>query len=191
MSRLCQIRIHPPGLASVLALALTALFWTGPVFSASWDVLVPLDKVEQVPIGKAGKMYLTVGDKGIKVPVTGPGVITGYARIAFAPDAKGQVDGLLELTGVPRMQAQEIMEFHPSSKSTWGDDRPGKPSGGRKFTIEVPQGEFLLELAGKLPGGVPMLIILYYEGPRQPHLAGVEGATKDGKKTKTKAKVYF
>ncbi|RKX31313.1 MAG: hypothetical protein DRP71_13630 [Verrucomicrobia bacterium] len=183
-----KVSVFLPVPVSVLVLALVFLFWTGPGFAASWDVLVPLDQVDQVPIGKAGKLYLTVGDKGIKVPVTGPGVITGYARIAFPPGEEGKVDGLLEFSGVPRMEAQKIMVFSPSRKSTWGDDRPGKPSGGHKFTIEVPEGEFLLELAGFLPGGDPMLIILYYEGPPQPHLAVAKDQAKGERTTKKKAK---
>ncbi len=184
MIRLCKTRNPLPGPALTLALALTLLFWTGAGFAVTWDVLVPVDKVDEVPIGKAGKKYMAVTDKGVKVPVVGPGVITGYARVAFPDGADGTVDGLLEFSGVPRLEAQKIMVFKPSTKSTWGDDRPGVPSGGHKFTIEVPEGEFLLELAATLPGGDPMLVIMYYEGPPQPHLVGKQAEKKATKKAK-------
>jgi hypothetical protein len=184
MIRLCNNRIPLRPLASNLTVTLMLLLWAGTGLAASWDVLVPVDKVEEVPIGKTGKMYMAVTDKGVKVPVVGPGMITGFARVAFPHGAEGTVDGLLELTGVPRVEGQLIWVFTPSTKSTWGDDRPGVPSKGHKFTIDVPEGEFLLEMAATLPGGDPMLVILYYEGPPQPHLVGKQAEKKAAKKAK-------
>ncbi len=172
--------------AAVLGFLAVALALSGPDAVAR-EVLQPLESVEQVPIGSAGKLYLTVGDKGIRVPVVGPGVVTGFVRIAFPPGLKGPVDGLLELSGVPRVEGRTIFEFSPSGKSTWGDDRPGVPSGGKKFTVDVPAGEYLLEMKGTLAGGNSMLMLLYYEGPPQPHLAG----SKSGQKKKVKAAVTF
>jgi hypothetical protein len=185
MIRLSNLRIPLRSLVSNLAVTLTLLLWVGTGLSASWDVLVPVDKVEEVPVGKTGKMYMAVTDKGVKVPVVGPGVITGFARVAFPDGAEGALDGLLEFTGVPNLETQLIMTFVPSTKSSWGDERAGKPSSGIKFTIEVPEGEYLLEMAATLPGGDPMLVILYYEGPPQPHLVGKKAEKTAAKKAKT------
>ena len=185
MIRLSNLRIPLRSLVSNLAVTLTLLLWGGAGLAASWDVLVPVDKVEEVPVGKTGKMYMAVTDKGVKVPVVGPGVITGFARVAFPDGADGALDGLLEFTGVPNLETQLIMTFVPSTKSSWGDERAGKPSSGIKFTIEVPEGEYLLEMAATLPGGDPMLVILYYEGPPQPHLVGKKAEKTAAKKAKT------
>ncbi len=191
MRQLREIITWLPRSATVLGLFTVGMILSGPDVAFGSAVLLPLDQVEQVPIGKTQKLYLTVGDKGIRVPVTGPGVIRGFVRIAF-PDGKvGPVDGLLDLSGVPGLTTRNIFEFTPSSKSSWGDDRPGTPSGGRKFSVEVPEGEYILELVGRVPGGDPLLILMYYDGPPQPHLAGKEAQVAAKPKKKVKKAVTF
>ncbi len=150
--------------------------------------LRPLGNVEQVPIGKDGKIYLAVGSELVKVPVTGPGKLTGYARVPLPTDAPTTVAGTLKMTGVPGIPGEIPFEFRPSRRSVWGDNRPGAPSGGKKFSLEIPEGGFTLELSSTVAGGDPMLVILYYDGPPQPRMAGLipASATKPAAPAKKK-----
>ncbi len=149
----------------------TFMLWAGPGSGAELSSLRPLGKVQQVPIGKDGKIYLSVGSETVKIPVTGPGKLTGYARVPMPSDATTTVAGTLHLGGVPGFPTEIPFEFRSSRRAAWGDDRPGAPSGGRKFNLEVPEGGFTLELTGSVPGGDPILVILYYDGPPQPRMA--------------------
>jgi len=174
-----------PALASALSLVL--LVWASPGLGAARTTLQPLGRVTTVPIGKDNKTYLAIGSAEVRIPLSGPGKVTGYARVTLAAEATEPVAGSLLLGGVPGVPAKLELEFRRSKSAVWGDDRPGLPSGGRKFVLEVPDGEFILELQGSAPDGEPVLVILYYDGPRQPHL---EARTTDasGKTSRTKSK---
>ena len=65
-----------------LLLLLLVLCPQGFSAAAELTALRPLGQVELVPVGKKQKIYLAVGSETVKIPVTGPGVITGYARVA-------------------------------------------------------------------------------------------------------------
>ncbi len=177
--------------ASVLAAVVLATALAGAVAPclAQRTFLQPLAKVQRVPIGQDAKPYLTVAPDGLKVPLAGPGRLTGYARVALPTTPAAPVNGRLRLSGLPGAPVELPLEFRPSRRARWGDDRPGAPSGGRKFTLDVPAGEFILELTATVPGDNPMLVLLYYEGPPQPHLptatatahnAGADKSAKSG-----------
>jgi hypothetical protein len=170
--------------------ALVLLIMLSAGFSSAVDLttLRPLGIVEQVPIGKDGKIYLAVGSETVKVPVTGPGKITGYARIPMPTDAPTAISGTLSLSGIPGIPAEFPFEFRSSRRAVWGDDRPGAPSGGKKFSMEIPEGVFTLELVGAVPGGDPMLVILYYDGPAQPNMPGLAPVVLPASNKKAKKK---
>jgi hypothetical protein len=169
-------RLAPCHPSQVLIMLLGAMFWSGFSLGAELNALRPLGQVEQVPVGKDGKIYLSVGSQAVGFPVTGPGRITGYARVPMPTDAPLQVDGVLFLNGIPATPTELPLTFKPSRRAVWGDARAGVPSGGRKFSVEVPEGRFTLELTSKVPNDDPMLVILYYEGPQQPDVPGLAPA---------------
>ncbi len=168
----------PASFPRTVALVLASILWAGGVFGADLFTLRTLDPVQQVPIGKDGKLYLAIGHKTVGFPVHGPGKITGYARVSLPTDDPSQVSGHLFLQGIPGAPTDFPLTFRPSRRASWGDSRPGVPSGGRKFTVEVPEGEFSLELNSLVPSGDPMLVILYYDGPGQPNLPSSKTKTK-------------
>lgn len=154
-------------------LVLLSVACSGSVFSAELSSLRPLGSVQQVPIGKDAKIYLAVGSDVVLIPVTGPGKITGYARVPMPTDDPVTASGTLYLGGVPGIIDNIPFEFRASRRASWGDERPGAPSGGRKFTLEIPEGGFTLQLNSVVAGGDPMLLILYYDGPPQPRMPGL------------------
>ncbi len=172
----------------VLVLALFILLGAGLSAAADLTTLRPVGQVEQVPIGKDAKIYLAVGSEAVKIPVTGPGKLTGYARVPLPTDAPTAVAGTLQMNGVPSAPTELPFEFRPSRRAAWGDDRPGAPSGGKKFSLEVPAGDFTLELKSVVPGGDPMLVILYYDGPPQPSVPGLAPISIGKKSPKAKKK---
>jgi len=176
-----------------LTLGLLTLVWSDPSFAVARIVLSPSTKVTWVPIGEDLKPYLTVTNAGLEVPVRGPGKITGYARIALSEGAITPVPGVLRLSGLPGAPAELPFEFRSSSAATWGDDRPGAPSGGRKFSLDVPDGDHVLKLSGNAAGATLIMVILYYDGPPQlitgngpPQMTAA--VTKRPTKTRTKSK---
>ena len=187
---LSRTGIHPTRwLTTVLAAAAAwAALGTAPARAAERAVLEPLGPVPTVPVGSDAKDYLTIGSVPVNIPLAGPGELTGYARIALASDSSDPEDavdttpGSLTAAGLPGPPQVLKFSFEPSSSSVWGDDRPGVPSGGRKFTLAVPAGEHTLTLTGAAPEGAPVLVILYYEGPRQPHLPPESEAVASSKK---------
>lgn len=154
-------------LIAALVLGLLTPICSGPAFGVQRVILGPASGAEWVPIGADLKPYLTVTNAGLEVPVTGPGKITGYARIALAEGIVPPVSGLLRLSGLPGAPTELPFDFRASSRATWADDRPGAPSGGRKFVLEVPDGQHVLKLSGNAAGATLIMVILYYEGPPQ------------------------
>ncbi|MCP4291829.1 MAG: hypothetical protein GY780_08355 [bacterium] len=157
-------------------------------FSAALTALRPLGQVEEVAIGKKEKVYLVVGDSTVKVPIIGPGQITGYARVAMPTEGSAAIGGTLTLGGLPGAPQKLPFQFKASRRSSWSDSRPGAPSGGRKFILEVPEGEFNLSLNGSATSGDPILVILYYDGPAQPDLPGLAKSAPVAKTPKKKKK---
>ncbi len=162
-----------PNNLKALVLALLVLMVPGLLNAAELTALRPLGQVELVPIGKKQRIYLTVGAKTVKIPITGPGVITGYARVPMPTDAPVEISGTLSMVGFPGAPNSLPFKFKPSRRASWGDSRSGAPSGGRKFTVDVPDGGFTLSLSSRVSTGDPMLVILYYEGPAQPKMPGL------------------
>ena len=187
-----RISFAPSCHLKTVVLALLVLMNPGLVFAAELTVLRPLGQVEQVLIGKKQKIYLAIGAETVNVPITGPGVITGYARVPIPTDAPGEIGGTLTMSGFPGAPDQLPFKFSPSRRASWGDDRPGAPSGGRKFSVDVPEGTFTLALTSNVTTGDPMLVILYYEGPAQPAVPGlVPTVVLNASKPKKKKKKLF
>lgn len=152
-----------------------------------------LGSPETAAVGKIGPVdYMVVAAAGLKVPIEGPGTVTGYVRASLPTDHAGSVPGTLRLAGVPGVPPVQEFRFRASRRSAWGEKRPGVPSSGRKFLFEVPPGRHDLLVSGEAPGGDPLLVILYFEGPRQPEVKGlVIPAAAQPKKKKKKGKPFF
>jgi len=166
-----KLIIKPSALSVALIFLIT--LWTGAALAVELSSLRPLGDVQQVPIGKDGKIYLVVSAQTVKIPVTGPGKITGYARVPMPTEGAANISGALNLKGLPGIPASLDFEFRPSRRASWTDGRAGAPSGGRKFSLDVPEGGFTLEMKSSVPGGDPILVILYYDGPPQPRMPGM------------------
>jgi len=134
---------------------------------------LPLGSPETVPVGKAAKPYLVVSGDAVQIPLVGPGLLTGYARVAYLPGETAAKSGVLNLAGVPGAPPLLSFDFNTSKRAVYGDARPGAPSGGRKISIPIPEGVFTLSVQGEAPDGSSMFVILYYDGPAQPVVAGL------------------
>ena len=180
-------------LACICALLAAAL---GAISSAqAAPQLYPLGKPDTAPVGRTAKIYFRVADQPVVVPVVGPGQITGYVRAALSGDPPQRDAGTLDIAGVPGLPAELPFTFAPSRSSRWADDRPGVPSSGRKFNLEIPAGRHDLQLTGQTAAGADLWLILYYDGPAQPDLSGllapVAAAKPAGKSTKKKSPWSF
>jgi opacity protein-like surface antigen len=159
-------------MSRALASVLLALVLAAAAPAAARDVVAPLGAAEPTPIGDNGTEYYDVGRKPLRLDVVGPGTLSGYTRMALAgPDAEA-VAGTLTIAGVVEASLSIEFTFTPSSSSRWNDNRPGVPSGGRKFSVEVPPGAHRLELTAS----PAMLAVLYWDGPPLP---GAEGDDED------------
>jgi hypothetical protein len=168
MTRAC-LR-HP----SLLLLTVLSLLLTDVGAARAAETLRPLAPVQVVPIGRTATPYLVLDKEPVLVPVTGPGEITVFARIPMPADAATPHKGVLTLRGLDPRPRMEILEFRPSRTSTWHDGRPGAPSSGTRVSLTVPAGTHQLELSGQAVGGDPLLVILYFEGPPQPEVPGLQ-----------------
>ncbi len=175
----------------LLCLGLALLLLPTGVLAASLE-LRPVGKVETVPVGKTdAKNYLLVGTQTVRIPLAGPGTVTGYARAQLSAGSRQSTAGTLNLGGVPGVEPSLEFSFRPSRVSVYADDRPGQPSGGRKFSFDVPAGRHDLNLSGHGPEGQPLLVILYYEGPAQPDVPGMVMPEVAKTKPKKKGKPFF
>lgn len=136
--------------------------------------LRPLGKVETIPIGRTAKAYLVISDEPVVFPVIGPGTLTMYARVAMPTDTPDHRKGTLTLNGLNPESEKIGLNFPPSRSTKWTDNRPGNPSAATKLKREVPAGERNLEISASVIGGGPMLVILYYDGPDQPEVPGLQ-----------------
>jgi len=171
-----------PALALILAGLLTVT--DNSAVAAERFTLRPQGEVERVPVGRNARNYLVVGQAGIEVRLMGPGLVSGYARLALPSETTTAVPGVLKLSGTAAVPTVLDLQFKPSAKAVWGDDRAGRPSGGRKFSLKVPAGKHTLRLQSGETGGLTMLVVLYYEGPDQP----IPGITRTSGKTGAKRK---
>lgn len=175
----------------LLSLGLMLLLLPGVTNAASRQ-LRATGKVETAPVGKnSPKAYLVIGTDPVHIPLEGPGEITGYARVTLPADSAGPVSGALLVEGLPGAAPRMEFTFRPSRRSAFGDGRAGQPSGGRKFTLEVPEGKHTLHLRGEAPGGAPVLAILYYEGPEQPQVPGLVIPEAAQPKPRKKSQPFF
>ncbi len=149
------------------------VFLLAPQLAQAAYSLKPLGSPETIPVGKAGKAYLVVSNQPVQIPIIGPGKLTGYARVAFAPGETDAKSGVLTLGGIAGIPGTLPFEFKTSARAVYGDARPGTPSGGRKITVSIPDGVFTLSVHGEATDGSPVFTILYYDGPSQPAVPGL------------------
>ena len=164
-----NFRLVIPGLLGWLALGLVVCHPLG----AATITLQPLGEVPTVGIGRTAKSYLVIARDPVVIPVVGPGTVTFYARVPMPTDTTDHRIGVLTIGGLTPADLDFPLEFLPSSSTGWADGRPGNPSAGTKSSFDVPAGEYSLKLRSVVPGGDPMLLILYYDGPAQPALPGL------------------
>jgi len=155
---------------AVLALLLAGLI-ADPA-TATYSPL-PVGEVLTIGIGASGREYLVVSIPPVTIPLNGPGVLTGYIRVAFAPDEQDSKLAALDLRGVPGLPRSLPLELERSEKSFYTDGRTGTPSGSEKFRLEIPAGTHALVLDGSAVDGSGMFVRLYYDGPSQPQVPGL------------------
>ncbi|MFH1841881.1 MAG: hypothetical protein ABIF77_01625 [bacterium] len=132
----------------------------------------PEEDVSVVPVGKSAKSYLLLAaDQPLTMLLTGPGQLSGFARVHYADGETAAKEGRLIVLGVPDQPATLNLSFQPSSKGLYADSRDGAPSGGQKFSLELTAGEHRVELRGDCVGGSDIFVILYYDGLPQPDSA--------------------
>jgi len=132
----------------------------------------PEEDVSVVPVGKTAKSYLLLSaEQPLTLLLTGPGQLSGFARTHYLDGETAAKEGRLIVLGIPDQPATLNLSFQPSSKGMYADSRDGQPSGGRKFSVELPAGEHRIELRGDCVDGSDMFVILYYNGPPQPDSA--------------------
>ena len=139
--------------------------------------LRPVGEVETVPIGRSAKPYMVVSGDRVVIPLVGPGQVTIYARVPMPENNPGPRRGTLTVEGIAPSPQDFPLEFRPSRSAHWPDDRPGAPSASAKTSLSVPEGEHRLMLSSSVIGGGPMLVILYYDGPEQPAVPGLQPRT--------------
>ncbi len=172
----------------VLALLLGAVLLP-PGAARAADLLHPVGPVPIVPLGRAATPYLVVGARPVQIPIQGPGTVTLYARVAMpdqSPSRQSTSDqtksraaatprsGVLQVEGLPGQPLALDLEFRPSRSATWPDDRAGRPSAGTRASLEIPAGRHDLRLSAVLPGNEEMLVVLYFDGPAQPRVPGLQ-----------------
>ena len=174
-----------------LILALLAAFAV-PHRAQAAETAFPVGPVPTVAMGRQARIYYEIGTVPVRLPLEGPGTVTLYARVGMpAADAVTR-QGELQVAGLPGGTQDLALSFRPSRTASWPDGRPGRPSAGTKTTIEVPAGRHDLQLTATVPGGDPLLVTFYYDGPDQPEVAGLMGpritaptAAKKAKKKKS------
>lgn len=145
-----------------------------------------------VPVGSGSDMkdYLLIGVEGVEFHLSGPGDLAGWARGHFDEDEDGAKARRLIFAGVPGIAGADTFEFKPSSSSEYGDDKAGRPSGGRKVSPRrLPAGSYTLRL--RAPDG-PVMVRLdwepeFVEGGIQP--AGAAAKPREKSPWKTSATV--
>jgi|GEM_PF-2273736 len=168
----------------LLTCLLGASLAAGPIHAQT--ALRPIGKVPIALVGRSAKPYLEIGSQPVAIPLAGPGRITGYARAVLPVEDPAPVRGTLFVAGIPGLPGSQAFEFKASARSAWAEERSGIPSGGRKLTLDIPEGTHTLELTADVAGGNSMLVLLYYEGPDQPKVPGLMVTAPSGKPKKQK-----
>ena len=166
------MRARLRGVITIALLAMGCMLAFSPALAAI--TLRPLGDVESIPIGRAAKPYLVLGPNPVTFPLLGPGTVTVFARVPMPTDDPTTRRGTLIVSGLGSGARKIPLEFRPSRSASWPDTRPGAPSAGAKTTLEIPAGEHQIQLQGTAFGGDPMLAILYYNGPEQPEVPGLQ-----------------
>ena len=110
---------------------------------------IPQPSTEAATIGVGERQYLVLGEEAVLFPLTGPGTFWGFARIGFAPAERTTRSATLVLRGLADRIIRIPLDFKPGrGDAAWGEHRPDRPSGGRRFEIHVPAGTWTVGLSG-------------------------------------------
>jgi hypothetical protein len=170
--------IRDCGLPVFLVLA-GHLLCTGTVVAQSGRSFIPQPATESATIDVGERTYMILGEQPVPFRLNGPGTFWGYARVGFGPDETGTHPATLIFNGIADRTIRIPLDFRPSKNDdAWGDGRPGRPSGGRKFEIHVPAGTWTVTLSGTRDEPGLLTAIVYYRGPAQP---GTDAARSSAK----------
>jgi hypothetical protein len=126
--------------------------------------------IERVPIGKGAdtKTYLRI-DTPCPLRILGPGTLDFYVRAHIPPGGPQAVDATVTMTGLTGFAEQQwILALRYAESSSYGDDRPGGFTGGKKVTIAVPAALHEVTVTATSSLGAPVYAIFYYNGPPAP-----------------------
>lgn len=126
----------------------------------------PSSDVQTIAVGE--RQYFILSEDPLAVPLLGPGTLSGFARVNFTPGEHETKAATLVFEGIGDRTIRIPLNFSPSNVAAWGDDRPGRPSGGRPFEVYVPAGAWTVRLSGQQPAPSLLTVLLYYQGPAQP-----------------------
>jgi len=164
-------------LLAVLA-ACTAVLQAADGLAQTGQSYIPHPISETATIGVGTRDYLVLGSDPALVPLIGPGRLWGYARMGFEPGESGTKAGTLVFQGLDDRTIKVPLNFRlPRTEGSWGDGRPGQPSGGRKFEVFIPEGAWTVRLTGVALDPGLLTAILYYDGPGQPRTIKHKGST--------------
>ena len=133
-------------------------------------ILEPKVRASAIPVGRpaAFKDYLLIGPAGAIIPLLGPGQISGYAKVHYAPKETRDKTASLRLSGVPGLPPSLDMRFTAPTRGEYADGREGMPSGSERITLSIPTGIHELKIDGGAADGSEFFLLLYYDGPEQP-----------------------
>lgn len=173
--------VHTGGSAAAawswLAAAL-CLLGAGDARAQAGQSYTPEPISETATIGVGTRDYLVLGEDPVVLPLIGPGRLWGFARLGFAPGQRETRPATLVFQGINERTIRIPLDFRPPrGDAAWGDERPDRPSGGRRFEIHIPEGAWNVRLSGHQPEPGFLTAILYYDGPGQPRTTTHRGRT--------------
>jgi len=126
--------------------------------------------IERVPIGKAEdlKTYLRI-DTPCPLRILGPGTLDFFVRAHIPSGGPPTVDAAVTMSGIRGFDDQQwTVSLSLSQTSSYGDDRPGSITSGRKITVAIPADLHEISVAATSSHGAPVYAIFYYNGPAAP-----------------------
>jgi hypothetical protein len=173
--------VQPDGMsvaAWVWILACVGLTGSDPAPAQTGQSYIPQPITESTTIGVGNRDYLVLGEDPVVVPLIGPGTLWGFARVGFAPGERGTRSATLVFQGISERTMRIPLDFRPPGGDTaWGEERPDRPSGGRRFEIYIPEGVWNVRLSGRQTEPGFLTAIVYYDGPGQPRTTTHRGRT--------------
>ncbi len=162
----------PTGVLASLAFVaiLVALVATVPATAQTGRGYVPEPSAAAATVAVGDRSYVVLGDEPVLLPLIGPGRLWGFARADFPPGATDDAvrPATLFFAGFDGRTVRIPLDFRPGGDGvSWGDGRPGTPSGGRRFEVYVPAGAWTVQVTGASPEPGLLAALFYYDGPAQ------------------------